>query len=287
MARHWSFAGRLLLASAAAALLLVGCSSVQNGAELLPDVDVGTSIVHGQPDGNDHPYVGLVLSLVSPTSGYLCSGTLMSPTVVLTAGHCVSGDDLIGVFMVSFTERPLEQGFVWVTGTAVAHPDFDGYAAFPDTYDIGVVLLDEPVVTSAYGSLPPSGYFDTTSQKELKRARFTPVGYGLQDSAPAPANRPIEDWDMARYRGTQSFITVNSANTGSQTVMLTNNPGFGNGSGGTCSGDSGGPILLEGTNIVTAVNSFGIAPYCEGNDYAFRTDTDVARSFLSTWLSLP
>jgi secreted trypsin-like serine protease len=62
---------------------------------------------------------------------------------------------------------------------------------------------------------------------------------------------------------------------------------LGAGPGGTCSGDSGGPILWRGTDIVVAINSFGIAPYCHGNDYAFRTDTEVARAFLSQFIALP
>jgi len=277
----------LTVVVAAATLLLAACSATPD-AGLLPDADIGTSIVHGQPDTGAHPYVGLILTQAPPPIGgfFVCSGTLLTPTVFLTAAHCIAGFDPATPSLVTFKEEgPYNFANDFVLAAArYPHPMWDDYSQFPDTYDIGVVILSEPVEGVGFGELPPAGYFDDTSQKELKRARFTPVGYGLQDSAPIQANRPMEPWDLARYKATQSFITVNSANTGTQTVMLTNNPGFGNGSGGTCSGDSGGPILLEGTNIVTAVNSFGIAPYCVGNDYAFRTDTSVARDFLQGFL---
>jgi secreted trypsin-like serine protease len=69
--------------------------------------------------------------------------------------------------------------------------------------------------------------------------------------------------------------------------MLSNNPGLGNGVGGTCSGDSGGPILVDGTNIVVAVNSFGVAPWCKGNDYAYRVDIQNSYDFLADYVSLP
>ncbi len=71
---------------------------------------------------------------------------------------------------------------------------------------------------------------------------------------------------------------------GGYNVKLTNNNGIG---GGTCSGDSGGPILHYGTNVVVAINSFGVAPHCVGNDYAYRTDTAKARAFLANYISVP
>nr|MBA3528002.1 trypsin-like serine protease [Propionibacteriaceae bacterium] len=52
------------------------------------------------------------------------------------------------------------------------------------------------------------------------------------------------------------------------------NNGNGSGLGGTCSGDSGGPVFDGGyaSNTIVAVTSFGLDPYCRGVVFAYRTD---------------
>jgi V8-like Glu-specific endopeptidase len=271
---------------AALALWLGGCGTPEVlEAELNPLINFGTR------DNGEHPYVGTLLFVQNGEGFFSCTGTLLSPTVMLTAGHCLEGAGQTNeVTYVRFTEEALEgranyastQAWLeaeWIQATSVhPHPLFDDYRAFPDTYDIGIVILSESVVMPIYGTLVGAGYFDNTSVKELKRTFFEPVGYGLQ------AYKPTFLDDYARYKALQSFITVNSQATGTQSVKLTNNPGLGTGSGGTCSGDSGGPIFIADTNVIVGVNSFGIAPYCKGNDYAFRTDTAVTRTFVTPFL---
>jgi secreted trypsin-like serine protease len=78
--------------------------------------------------------------------------------------------------------------------------------------------------------------------------------------------------------------------SGYQNLVFSNNPGKGTGPGGTCSGDSGGPAFWVNpatgaeTNVVMAVNSYGIAPNCNGNDYQFRTDIADALDFVTPYL---
>ena len=139
------------------------------------------------------------------------------------------------------------------------------------------------VSVGTYGRLPPLGYFDTTPQATLKAQLFEPVGYGLLGKAPPTSNKPIPD-DYARYKGLQRFIEVSSTTSGSQSVKLTNNPGAGNGGGGTSNGDSGGPTLFNNASVVAAVNSFSVTPNCKGNDFMFRMDTSLAQDFVKTYL---
>ena len=74
---------------------------------------------------------------------------------------------------------------------------------------------------------------------------------------------------MTRYKGEQWIINLVNTFTDGHNVMLTNNPGKGNVEDGTCSGDSGGPILLKDSYMIVGVNSFGVAPRCKGNNYAY------------------
>ena len=252
---------------------------------VVPVFEAG-AIRYGQRDGGAHPYVGLLYSFISnEVGGYVCSGTLLSPTIFLTAAHCVV-DDEITAYLVTVQERPLEAPQIeWVAGTAYAHPEYD-----PRTLanDIAVVVLDQPIELDQYGELPEAGFLDTLdTSRGTKDVYFTAVGYGLQDSQNPLARRPTLPWDLARYQGQQQLVTLRSAIVRDQTIALTNAPGIGTGGSGTCSGDSGGPILWQDTNVVIAINSFGIAPYCRGNDYAYRTDIDAARAFLALFVDVP
>ena len=56
------------------------------------------AIQWGELDGEDHPYVGLMVADVDGEPAWRCSGTLISPTVFLTAGHCVHGADAARVW---------------------------------------------------------------------------------------------------------------------------------------------------------------------------------------------
>ena len=73
------------------------------------------------------------------------------------------------------------------------------------------------------------------------------------------------------------------SNGDQQSAKFSNNPGGGNGAGGSCYGDSGGPLFYGTSNIVGAVVSWGITP-CIGVDYQFRLDTPVAQDFVKQYL---
>jgi len=242
------------------------------------------AITNGIPDDGEHPYVGLMLYPVEETpEGTLyaiCSGTLISPTLFLTAAHCVYDAEVGNIpIFVSFAEQGISIDSI---GFGHAHPSYPGILVLPATYDVGVVELIIPVTDLGFGEVAEVGYLEQFKKKVgLSDPYFEPVGYGLQSALPGLGN--YQEWDIARYKGEQRLINLQNALVGDYNVQLTNNPGKGNGSGGTCSGDSGGPILYNDTNIITAVNSFGIAPYCVGTDYAYRVDTQLVHDFLATF----
>ncbi len=242
-------------------------------------VSPALAITSGVPDAGEHPYVGVVIFTADNVDFYQCSGTLIAPTVFLTAAHCAIDATYA---WVTFAETPDYANFetTWITGTGVAHPDYIGLTV-PNTNDIGVILLDEPVEMDVYGELAPMGYLDKYLKKVGQQdVIFEPVGYGVN------SYKPVFEWIGDRYKGEQRLINLVNANIDGYNVMLSNNPGKGNGAGGTCSGDSGGPILVKDSNVVIAVNSFGIAPWCKGNDYAYRVDILNSYEFLDGFVDV-
>ena len=264
---------------------------------LLVTATTAGAITWGEPDGDAHPSVGIVYFEL-PSGIWRCTGTLLSPTVLLTAGHCTAEDGETNIHTwVSFDSEIVfppdldlddDEAFKaylnahFLQGQAYPHPKFDDFREFPNTYDVGVVVLKEPYDLPAdqYGQLPELGLLDTLTRGQGRKDRaFTAVGYGLQGYIP-----PYYSAERTRYQGQVSLIEVKSANTGDgQSAKFTNNPGKGNGSGGTCFGDSGGPVFHGDSNVVGAVVSWGITP-CIGVDYQFRIDTAVAQDFVRPFL---
>ena len=106
-----------------------------------------------------------------------------------------------------------------------------------------------------------------------------PVGYGLQSVV------PTLQADLVRYRATVGLVDVKgTAGIPSGTaVMFTNNPGKKN-TGGTCFGDSGGPVFFQGTDVIAAVTSFGLNFNCVGVGGGYRMDTSDDQAFVAQFL---
>jgi len=236
------------------------------------------AISGGGPDAGAHPYVGLAVFYdASGARLGRCSGTLLTSTVFLTAGHCTDGAASARVWFDD-TVASLTSG--GTAGTPYTHPDFDA----PDfaSPDVGVIVLAKPVKSPTYGALPPAGIVDDLMHGQGSSSEtHTVVGYGLQSTKPRRSEL------LTRYRGTVVLKNASNPNgTSSDFVQISSNS-TSNWSGGTCSGDSGGPLFLRDTNVVLAVTSFGTSVNCSGNSVSYRVDVASARSFLSAFVPLP
>jgi hypothetical protein len=236
------------------------------------------AIINGQPDVNRHPYVGMVYS-----DEGRCSGTLISPTVVLTAGHCIqarltegTSEEELPVY-VTFeqnADRDPDDAYV---GTPVTHPDYDGF--FPD---VGVVILEDPVQeVTTYGKLPEANLVAGLE----KGASLTAVGYGVQDFE-VGSGPPRPTGELTRYKATVRYLGTNGVDNGfgRHRFIKTKEGSAGQGGEGTCFGDSGGPYFLNDQRTIVAVTSFGLNPVCAGVGYAQRIDLPVVRNWVRSFL---
>jgi secreted trypsin-like serine protease len=231
----------------------------------------------GEPDGEDHPYVGLMVADDADGNPmWRCSGTLISPTVYVTAGHCTDGADTATIwFETTLEPDPGDLGYpdageTSVEGTVYSHPLYVDGAFF--LYDLGVVVLEEPVDLALYASLPDAGYVDTL-RKGRSGDQVTAVGYGLQLAKTNPKLADKESALKTRYQADLMIVnTKGVAGIGaipdSNSMVLSGDAKH----GGTCFGDSGGPIL-HGDTLV-AVTSFGLNGECAGIGGVFRIDRD-------------
>ncbi len=249
---------------------------------LLLAVAPAWAVTSGEPDGNDHPYVGLV-ALYDAEGTYIgrCSGTLLSSTVVLTAGHCTFDAASARVYFEPVVEANLrEPGNTGYLGTTVTHPEYANFAGFPNTHDLGLILLDESVETETIGELAEPNTLDALATKRgQQETTFDVVGYGLQSV------KPKLQADRVRYQGTVQFVNLRSALTDGFNLQHSGSPGKGTGGAGTCFGDSGGPVFLPGTNIIVAVTSFGLNSNCAGPGFAYRVDIEESLEFINQYLT--
>lgn len=234
------------------------------------------TITNGQPDGDRHPYVGIAIQPIVSQPGFvsICSGAALSPTKFLTAAHCF--DPAGPKPSVSYKNGPPFGPFV--TGTY--HPDpawclgcGPGLPGF-DTHDVAVITLDTPVDPGGFAALPAPALVDTLPMN-------TPVdlaGYGVQGFTRG-SGQPGQVFTGIRFFAPTLLVQSNNVQS-TEFIKLTANPA--KGKGGTCFGDSGGPNILTGTNIVLGVNSYVTNGNCAGVTYSQRVDLPDILNFINS-----
>jgi hypothetical protein len=272
---------RKLVAAIAAVLMTAGAFAGPVGA-----------ITYNAEKDFVHDYVGLMVFYTTPDPvtgdpfSHRCSGTLISPTLMVTAGHCTEGVETGRVYFQQSVAPNYSPdafgglggdettGYPYLNGITFSHTwnfgqIFVGFPSQKDTKDVGVVQLDTPYTppSGQFGLLPQAGAIDdavaAAGANGKQTVRFITSGYGLSDQDPRPVSfrERLMAW---------SYLIEDSNPLTTYQLKTTNNPS--KGKGGSCNGDSGGPVFFDGTRIIAAVVSFGFNPQCKGQDYSYRLD---------------
>jgi len=234
------------------------------------------AVTHGELDGNNHPYVGLMIAKdANGTPMWRCSGTLLSPTLFLTAGHCTEAPTAsVEIWFYNNEAQIRASGYPrtgQVSGTPYVHPDYDPNAFY--LRDLGAVVLDTPFPMAQYGKLPQLNELERmNNQRGQQDVTFTAVGYGLQRINPVFVEARLD-----RMYATPKLNQINTGLVGDFSLLLSNNAS----TGGTCFGDSGGPNFIGTSNVVGGVTSFGLNGTCGGTGGVFRMD----RSWSLNWIN--
>jgi secreted trypsin-like serine protease len=231
------------------------------------------AITGGQTDGIAHPSTGaLIVDVGGGQTATTCTGTMISATAFLTAAHCVSASGQ--AVSVSF-DSIVSTLSIRLAGTAYPNPAYAGGKGA----DLAVVRLAAAVPGVVPMALPRLNLLSDLSVKNgLRGQSFTVVGYGVTSASTGKGGLAFAA-NAARQTATSAFKSLDA-----KSLSLSQNTALG--LGGTCYGDSGGPILLGAPEQLVAVTTSG-DKLCKSTGVGQRLDTADARAFLAGFVPLP
>lgn len=172
-----------------------------------------------------------------------CTGVLVAPTVVLTAGHCI--DNSIGQVLLS-ANNVNGPGEVVFVSRRVAHP------SWWNTYDVGLLILQTPSTVE-----PRLIATDCVRERYVANgAPVTIVGYGAID-----ANADVYVDELMEAMTTIADVDCTTSAGCADGAKPAGELGAGGMGIDSCDGDSGGPLYLN-----TPIGDFLIGTTSRGYD---------------------
>lgn len=202
-------------------------------------IHLGIADVTGQYSG-----VGMIL----PTAGHgMCTATMLSDTVFLTAAQCFYG--LTPSPTLQFSLGP---GMTAHVSEIRAHPGFDTVEGINLPYDIALGQLNRTEV-AAWGS--GFTHWAIAATAPVPGSAVTDVGFGEAGDGVGSGLRRSGDLSIAQYIGAEAPIGLFISDAFIETIPV-------NALGQTfCSGDTGGPLLAN--HEIVGVASFRFVSSCD------------------------
>ena len=219
------------------------------------------NIVGGETDTGDPSVVAVYAQQPGSDAGFLCTGSVIAPTVVLTAAHCVSTFETgKGATFTVLTSANINRGGGQQLAVSEVHanPRWSAHN-LEGGHDQGIVILSEPT------SLPALPFNRQALASGAVGRPLRLVGYGISDGA--------------RQTGAGVKRQVLTALRSIAPMLI----GVGDSRHGTCNGDSGGPAFMkiDGVETIVGVTSYGNED-CSDGGFDARVDTDLA--FIDAYL---
>ncbi len=277
------------------ARLLAVLSGAALGLALVAPVGPASASTGGTVDtANRYSGVALI-AFYDDGARYRCSAALVSPTVLLTAAHCTDGVD--GMTAVTFeplvddappadlprASKPAAgytsadiTGAGYLAGTGETHPEYSDFTDMDNWNDVGVIVLEQPATGVEITEIAEEGTLDTVARRDLRSTNFRAVGYGteVRKATTGPQNPTPMSYPIVRR-----YVDMPGQKLTPQILQTNGNENDNAGTGGTCFGDSGGPLLLDGE--IVGVTSYGYTSNCRYIDGYQRVEIGVVQDWLA------